>query len=89
MRATVVETPKGPYFVKLTGPSATIDKAGAAFDQFLQSLAFKYGTDAAGGTAGSVEKGARIVSAVDISSMLSLAVPWTTRHAWVATASNI
>ena len=41
MRATVVETPKGPYFVKLTGPSATIDKAGAAFDQFLQSLAFK------------------------------------------------
>jgi hypothetical protein len=41
MRATVVETPKGPYFVKLTGPAPTIDKAGAAFDQFLQSLAFK------------------------------------------------
>ena len=41
MRATVVETPKGPYFVKLTGPSATVDKAGPAFDQFLQSLAFK------------------------------------------------
>lgn len=41
MRATVVETPKGPYFVKLTGPAATIDQAGGAFDQFLQSLAFK------------------------------------------------
>ena len=41
MRAAVVETPKGPYFVKLTGPSATVDKAGAAFDQFLQSLAFR------------------------------------------------
>ena len=41
MRATVVETPKGPYFVKLTGPSATIDKARPAFDQFLKSLPFK------------------------------------------------
>ena len=41
MRATVVETPKGPYFIKLTGPAATIDKAGAAFDQFVRSLAFK------------------------------------------------
>jgi hypothetical protein len=41
MRATVVETAKGPYFVKLTGPSATIDQAGAAFEQFLRSLAFK------------------------------------------------
>lgn len=41
MRATVVETPKGPYFIKLTGPAATVDKAVAQFDQFLQSLAFK------------------------------------------------
>jgi hypothetical protein len=41
MRATLVETPKGPYFIKLTGPAGTVDKAGAAFDQFLQSLAFK------------------------------------------------
>ena len=41
MRATVVETPKGPYFIKLTGPTATISGAGAAFDQFLKSLAFK------------------------------------------------
>jgi hypothetical protein len=41
MRATVVETPKGPYFIKLTGPAKTIDSAGAAFDEFLKSLAFK------------------------------------------------
>ena len=41
MRATVVETPKGPYFVKLTGPAATIAGASAAFDQFLKSLDFK------------------------------------------------
>ena len=41
MRAAVVETPKGPYFVKLTGPASTIAQAGGAFDEFLQSLAFK------------------------------------------------
>jgi hypothetical protein len=41
MRATVIETPKGPYFIKLTGPAKTVDSAGAAFDQFLRSLAFK------------------------------------------------
>ena len=41
MRATVVETPKGPYFIKLTGPAKTIEGASAAFDQFLHSLAFK------------------------------------------------
>jgi len=41
MRASVVETPRGPYFIKLTGPAATIDGASAAFDQFLKSLAFK------------------------------------------------
>ncbi len=41
MRATVVETPKGPYFIKLTGPAKTVDLAGSAFDQFLQSLNFK------------------------------------------------
>ena len=41
MRATVVDTPKGPYFIKFTGPAATIEKAGAAFEQFIESLAFK------------------------------------------------
>ena len=41
MRATVVETPKGPYFIKLTGPAKTVESAGATFDEFLHSLAFK------------------------------------------------
>ena len=41
MRATVVETPKGPYFIKFTGPAATIAGASAAFDEFLRSLEFK------------------------------------------------
>lgn len=41
MRATVVETPKGPYFIKLTGPAKTVESAGTVFDQFLRSLAFK------------------------------------------------
>jgi hypothetical protein len=41
MRAAVVETPKGPYFVKFTGPAATVKQASAAFDQFLKSLRFQ------------------------------------------------
>jgi hypothetical protein len=41
MRAAVVETSKGPYFVKLTGPAATIEAAGGAYEQFLKSLAVK------------------------------------------------
>ena len=41
MRAAVVETPKGPYFVKFTGPAATVTAASPAFDQFLKSLRFK------------------------------------------------
>ena len=41
MRAAVVETPKGPYFIKLTGPTATIQQARTAFDQFLKSLRFQ------------------------------------------------
>lgn len=40
MRAAVVETPKGPYFVKFTGPARTVAQASAAFDQFIKSLRF-------------------------------------------------
>jgi hypothetical protein len=40
MRAAVVETPGGPYFVKLTGPAKTVERASAAFDQFLGSLRY-------------------------------------------------
>ena len=41
MRAVVVETPKGPYFIKLTGPAATVRQASASFDQFLKTLKFQ------------------------------------------------
>ena len=40
MRAAVVETPKGPYFVKLTGPARTVTQALGDFDQFVKSLRF-------------------------------------------------
>lgn len=40
MRAAVVETPKGPYFIKFTGPAATVKAASPAFDQFLKTLRF-------------------------------------------------
>ena len=35
LRAAVIETPNGPYFIKLTGPSSTIAAAEKAFEQFL------------------------------------------------------
>jgi hypothetical protein len=41
MRAAVVETPRGPYFVKFTGPANTVAKASATFDEFLKSLRFR------------------------------------------------
>jgi len=37
LKAAVVETPGGPYFVRLTGPAATAAKWDAAFLAFLQS----------------------------------------------------
>ena len=41
MRAAVVETPRGPYFIKLTGPAATVGKTLPAFQTFLDSLKFQ------------------------------------------------
>jgi len=38
LRAGVVDTPRGPYFIKLTGPAQTIAKWDAAFNQFVSSL---------------------------------------------------
>jgi hypothetical protein len=38
LRAGVVETPQGPYFIKLTGPEKTVSKWDAAFNQFISSL---------------------------------------------------
>lgn len=41
MRAAVVETPRGPHFVKFTGPAKTVAAGSAAFDGFIRSLRFK------------------------------------------------
>jgi hypothetical protein len=38
LRAAVVETPEGPYFVKLTGPAKTIGRWESAFSEFLSSI---------------------------------------------------
>jgi hypothetical protein len=38
LRAAVIETPSGPYFIKLTGPARTVAAAEKAFDQFLGSM---------------------------------------------------
>ncbi len=40
MRAAVIETPKGPYFIKVTGAAATVKAAAPAFDLFLKTLRF-------------------------------------------------
>jgi hypothetical protein len=41
LRAAVIETANGPYFIKLTGPSRTIAAAERAFEQFLASLKYQ------------------------------------------------
>ena len=41
LRAAVVETPKGNYFVKLAGPAKTIAKWDQAYNDYLKSFAFK------------------------------------------------
>jgi hypothetical protein len=41
MRAAVIETPRGPYFVKLTGPEKTISRWDQSFDSFINSFEFK------------------------------------------------
>jgi hypothetical protein len=40
LRAAVVETPRGPYYIKMTGPEKTIAEADAAFTAFLGSLKY-------------------------------------------------
>jgi len=41
LRAGVVDTADGPYFIKLTGPEKTVEKWDAAFNQFVGSFAFQ------------------------------------------------
>ena len=40
LRAGVVQTPGGPYFIKLTGPAKTVAAQSQAFDRFVASLAY-------------------------------------------------
>ena len=41
LRAAVIETPKGNYFVKLTGPVNTVAKWEQAYNDYLKSFEFK------------------------------------------------
>jgi hypothetical protein len=40
LRAVVVPTPKGPYFIKLTGPAKTVAASEPLFERFLASLKY-------------------------------------------------
>ena len=41
MRAGVIETPKGAYFIKLVGPEKTVSRWDKAFQEFVRSAEFK------------------------------------------------
>ena len=41
LRAAVIETPKGNYFVKLAGPAKTIARWDQAYTEYLKSFEFK------------------------------------------------
>lgn len=41
MRAGVIETPKGAYFIKLVGPEKTVARWDQAFQEFVRSAEFK------------------------------------------------
>ncbi len=41
LRAAVIETPKGNYFVKLAGPAKTIARWDQSFNDYLKSFEFK------------------------------------------------
>jgi hypothetical protein len=41
MRAGVIETPKGAYFIKLVGPENTVNRWDQAFQEFVKSAEFK------------------------------------------------
>ncbi|HLG17833.1 MAG TPA: hypothetical protein VJH03_25550 [Blastocatellia bacterium] len=41
LRAAVIETPKGPYFVKLVGPEKTVKRWETEFKAYIDSFEFK------------------------------------------------
>lgn len=40
LRAAIVETPRGPYFVRVVGPAATVARWAPDIEAFFQSLSF-------------------------------------------------
>jgi hypothetical protein len=40
LRAAVVETPRGPYYIKMTGPSKTMAAADGDFKKFLATVRY-------------------------------------------------
>lgn len=41
LRAAVIETPGGPYFIKLVGPIKSVTRWDKEFEAFLQSIQYK------------------------------------------------
>lgn len=41
LRAAVIETANGPYFIKLTGPARTVAAHETSFEQFLESVKYQ------------------------------------------------
>ena len=41
LRAAVIETPKGSYYLKLVGPAKTVAKWNDSVTEFMKSFAFK------------------------------------------------
>jgi hypothetical protein len=41
LRAAIIETPKGSYFVKLTGPQNTVSRWNQAYTDYIKSFEFK------------------------------------------------
>ena len=41
MLASVIETPGGPYFIKLVGPTHTVEQWRRSFDSFINTIQFK------------------------------------------------
>ena len=41
LRAAVIETANGPYFIKLTGPARTVAAHEKSFEQFLESVKYQ------------------------------------------------
>jgi hypothetical protein len=41
LRAAIIETPKGSYFVKLTGPQKTVSRWEQAYNDYIKSFDFK------------------------------------------------